>query len=117
MFYSFVNIYLNVLLLNFKVFEVLKNTEGGPVLLNKLIPVSGDISEEKLGLSDEDEKMLCDNVNIVVHCAATLDFETDLLTAININLLGTKRIVDLSKKIKKLSVSSLNYIIYYSKYC
>ncbi|XP_050526582.1 putative fatty acyl-CoA reductase CG8306 [Daktulosphaira vitifoliae] len=85
------------------VFETLKNTEGGPVLLNKLIPISGDISAEKLGLSDEDEKMLCDNINIVVHCAATLDFETDLLTAININLMGTKRIVDLSKKIKKLS--------------
>ncbi|XP_050438009.1 putative fatty acyl-CoA reductase CG8306 [Adelges cooleyi] len=87
---------------NNSVFETLKNMEGGPALLDKLVPVNGDISGEKLGLSDDDEKMLIDNVNIVVHCAATLDFETDLLTAININLLGTKRVVDLSKKIKNL---------------
>lgn len=52
--------------------------------------------------------MLCDNVNIVVHCAATLDFETDLKTAVIVNLMGTKRIVELSKKIKNLQVK-LNY--------
>lgn len=64
----------------------------------------GDISEEKLGLSDEDYEILCENVNIVVHCAATLDFDTDLKTAVIINLLGTKRVVELSKKIKNLQV-------------
>jgi len=53
--------------------------------------------------------MLCDNVNIVVHCAATLDFETDLKTAVTVNLLGTKRIVELSKKIKNLQVK-MHYI-------
>jgi len=79
-------------------------SDGSDILLNKLKPVSGDISEDKLGLSDDDFKMLCDNVNIVVHCAATLDFETDLKTAVNINLLGTKRILELSKKIKNLQV-------------
>lgn len=85
-------------------FDVIKTSEGSDVLLNKIKPVCGDISEEKLGLSDDDFKMLCDNVNIVVHCAATLDFETDLKTAITINLMGTKRIVELSKEIKNLQV-------------
>jgi len=55
--------------------------------------------------------MLCDNVNIVVHCAATLDFETDLKTAVIVNLMGTKSIVELSKKIKNLQVK-MNYIFY-----
>jgi len=84
------------------VFDVMKTSEGFDALFNKIKPVSGDISEEKLGLSDDDFKMLCDNVNIVVHCAATLDFETDLKTAVNINLMGTIRVVELSKQIKNL---------------
>lgn len=92
----------------FKVFDVLKKSDGSDLLLNKIKPICGDISEEKLGLSHDDFTMLCDNVNLVVHCAATLDFETDLKTAVNINLLGTKRIVDLCKQIKDLHV---NYII------
>lgn len=85
-------------------FDVLKSSDGGDILLNKIKPVSGDISNDKLGLSDADYEMLCDNINIVVHCAATLDFETDLKTAVNINLMGTKRIVELCKGIKNLQV-------------
>jgi len=57
--------------------------------------------------------MLCDNVNIVVHCAATLDFETDLKTAVIINLMGTKRIVALSKQIKNLQVTKHYFIIHF----
>lgn len=91
-------------------FDVIKSSEGSDVLLNKIKPVCGDISEEKLGLSDNDFNILCDHVNIVVHCAATLDFETDLKTAITINLMGTKRIVELSKQIKNLQV---NIPLYY----
>lgn len=85
-------------------FDCLKKTSDSELLLSKIKPVSGDISEEKLGISDDDFKMLCSNVNIVVHCAATLDFETDLKTAVNINLLGTKRIVELCKQIQNLHV-------------
>lgn len=75
------------------------------MLMSKIKPVAGDISKEKLGLSEEDYKMLCENVNIVVHCAATLDFESDLKTAIVINLMGTVQIVELSMKIKNLDVN------------
>jgi len=87
---------------NNSVFNVLKMSDNSDILLNKLKAVNGDISLDKLGLSDDDFQMICNNVNIIVHCAATLDFETDLKTAVNINLLGTKRIVDLSKKTKNL---------------
>lgn len=96
-------------------FDYLKNSNDSvdcEALLSKIKPVSGDISEEKLGLSNEDFKMLCENVNIVVHCAATLDFETDLKTAVIINLLGTKRIVELCKQIKSLHVRII-LLLYY----
>ncbi|VVC39906.1 Male sterility, NAD-binding,NAD(P)-binding domain,Fatty acyl-CoA reductase, C-terminal [Cinara cedri] len=87
---------------NNSVFEVLKNSGVSDIQFTKIVPVCGDISEEKLGLSDDDLKTLRDNVNIVVHCAATLDFETDLKTAVHINLIGTKRIVELCREIQNL---------------
>lgn len=86
----------------------MKGSDGSDLLLNKIKPVSGDISEEKLGISDSDLTMLYDNINIVVHCAATLDFETDLKTAVVVNLMGTKRIVELCKQMKNLQVR-INY--------
>lgn len=55
--------------------------------------------------------MLCDKVNIVVHCAASLDFETDLKTAVNINLLGTKRVVKLCKQITNLKVRNRKLLV------
>lgn len=99
-----------IFIIIYQVFDVIKSSDGSDVLLNKIKIVCGDISNEKLGLSDSDFKMLCDNVNIVVHCAATLDFETDLKTSVNINLMGTKRIVELCKEIKNLNVRTYYFI-------
>uniref|UniRef100_A0A1B6D9A9 Fatty acyl-CoA reductase n=1 Tax=Clastoptera arizonana TaxID=38151 RepID=A0A1B6D9A9_9HEMI len=60
---------------------------------NKLIPVAGDVGLPNLGLIDEDITILQENVHIVIHSAATLDFEASLKTTVNINLLGTRRLV------------------------
>lgn len=94
-----------------QVFDILKQSDNSDLLLNKIKPVNGDISEEKLGLSNVDHQMLCHNINIVVHCAATLDFETDLKTAVSINLMGTKRIVELCKNIKNLQVKKVIFYL------
>ena len=45
---------------------------------SKLVPVKGDIAEEKLGVSDEDWEMLQENVEVVFHSAATVRFDEDL---------------------------------------
>lgn len=66
--------------------------------------MAGDVGEENLGLSPEDRKTLQDNVNVAFHCAATLDFEANLKTTVNINLLGTRRVVELCSGMKKLKV-------------
>lgn len=66
--------------------------------------VAGDVGEENLGLSEEDKQLLRDNVNIVFHSAATLDFEASLKTTVNINLLGTRRVVGLCKTITNFKV-------------
>lgn len=45
---------------------------------SKVVPVTGDIAEENLGLSDEDWEMLQENIEIVFHSAATVRFDEDL---------------------------------------
>lgn len=49
-----------------------------PDAFNRIVAVSGDISFPKLGISDEDEKMLSENVSIVFHLAASIQFNSSL---------------------------------------
>lgn len=69
-------------------------------LFKKLIAVAGDVGEENLGLSSQDRATLINTIEVVFHSAATLDFEADLKTTTNINLLGTRRLVQLCQEIK-----------------
>ena len=55
-----------------------------------------------LGLSGDNLKHVCDNTNIVFHMAATLKLEGNLKDAIDMNLAGTRRALDVAKKIKNL---------------
>ena len=76
-----------------------------------------------MGISDEDERILCENVNIVFHSAATvrfdeplkLDFDLFSLSffyysffkhrlAVNMNVRGVQKMITLAKKMKKLEV-------------
>lgn len=74
-------------------------------LFKKLIAVAGDVGEENLGLSSQDRITLINTVQVVFHSAATLDFEADLKSTTSINLLGTRRIVQLCQEIKDLKVN------------
>ncbi|CAH0714676.1 unnamed protein product, partial [Brenthis ino] len=71
-----------------------------PQSLNKMIPIIGDISEPKLGINEADEKMLIENVSIVFHAAATVRFNEPLKIAVNINVLGTLRVLDLCQRMR-----------------
>ncbi|KAL2715979.1 putative fatty acyl-CoA reductase CG8306 [Vespula squamosa] len=83
------------------VFDRLKE-ENKIELFKKLIAIPGDVGEDNLGLSNEDRSKLIENVHIVVHSAATLDFEASLKNAVFINLLGTRRVIQLCQEIKNL---------------
>ncbi|KAL4711261.1 hypothetical protein ACJJTC_019102 [Scirpophaga incertulas] len=85
------------------IFEKLIEAKGTDIF-NKLVPVSGDVGQDNLGLSPTDRQMLINNINVVIHSAATLDFQENLRPTVNINLLGTRRIMELCKEIKNLKV-------------
>lgn len=83
------------------VYEKLRELRGAEIF-QKLVALGGDVGEDNLGLSPVDRRLLTENVNVVFHSAATLDFEATLRPSVNINLLGTRRVVQLCKEISHL---------------
>lgn len=73
-----------------------------PRQLSKIIPLTGDLNTERLGLSDSDLNILTENVNVIFHCAATLKLEATLKDAVEQNTAGTARVIDVAKKVKNL---------------
>ncbi|KAJ8985220.1 hypothetical protein NQ317_018249 [Molorchus minor] len=76
--------------------------EKNPSAFEKVKAVSGDVSLPNLGISDSDRTHLTDNINIVFHSAATVKFNEDLKNAIILNTLGTKRVIQFCKEMKRL---------------
>lgn len=66
--------------------------------------MEGDVSQPDLGLSPEDCQTLIANVNVVIHSAATLDFADGLKMTVDINLLGTRRMLELASQCQNLAV-------------
>jgi len=85
---------------NYKLFDKLKTIR--PDFLKKVLPVQGDITLSELGLSPEDQETLRNEVNIVFHAAATINFQEPLPVAIQMNMMGTKRVVALAKQMKNI---------------
>lgn len=73
------------------------------------MPVCGDISLNELGLSQADQKILTESVSVVFHSAATVKFDDALKVSVGMNIVGTKRIVQLCHKMVKLEVSSARF--------
>jgi len=71
-------------------------------LLAKVVPLNGDITEPELGLSPESSKLVCDNVSVVFHCAATVRFDERMRLAVQMNVEGTQRLLRLCDKMKRL---------------
>lgn len=88
------------------IFERIRNKN--PNVLRKLICIPGDINDTKLGLDDGDVNVLQQNVDIVFHVAATVRFNEPLRDAANLNTFGTRRVMELCTKMKKLKVNMLN---------
>ncbi|XP_037946927.1 putative fatty acyl-CoA reductase CG5065 [Teleopsis dalmanni] len=87
-------------LLNAPLFESLRKEK--PKELSKVIPISGDITSEELGISESDQALLCRTVSIVFHSAATVKFDEKLKLSVTINMLGTKRLVELCHRMMSL---------------
>lgn len=74
-------------------------------MFEKLIVVSGDVSEDGLGLKDQAlvEEIL-KKVTVVFHCAACVRFDMTMKYALTFNTKGTKRVLDFCNQIENLEV-------------
>ncbi|XP_038219899.1 putative fatty acyl-CoA reductase CG5065 [Zerene cesonia] len=92
-------------LLSDALFEKVRNLRGGvETLLQKMQLVSGDVIEPDLGLSDEDRNIIINEVDIIVHAAATVRFDEELKKAVLLNVRGTKLILELARQCKHLKL-------------
>ncbi|CAG4910919.1 unnamed protein product [Colias eurytheme] len=76
--------------------------EEKPHVMKKLIPVTGDLLNDNLGIDNEKLQQIYDEVSIVFHFAATLRLEAPLKEGLEMNTRGTQRVLDVAKKIKNL---------------
>ncbi|XP_030032187.1 fatty acyl-CoA reductase 1-like isoform X2 [Manduca sexta] len=80
----------------------LDQPEERPEVIQKIIPILGDITAPKLGLKAEDEQTLIDKVSVVIHSAAVVKFNQALKDAINANVEGTRKVLSLAKLMKNV---------------
>jgi len=90
-------------ILNVKLFDTIKEQKPG-LIEEKLIPILGDMTELRLGISEEDYNFLVNNVTVVFHVAASVRFDEPIQDATIMNVRGTREVVQLAKQMKNLAV-------------
>ncbi|GMS92424.1 hypothetical protein PENTCL1PPCAC_14599, partial [Pristionchus entomophagus] len=73
-----------------------------PETLDKVLPVEGDITFDDMGLKEEDLQRVLEETSVVLHCAATVRFNDTLRNAIELNVKGVKRMINMCKRMPKL---------------
>ncbi|KAG8036510.1 hypothetical protein G9C98_003832 [Cotesia typhae] len=73
-----------------------------PNFESRVLIVEGNLEEENLEISEEDRKIITDNVTVMYHNASNVKFVTRVSESLKCNVLGTKYMIDLAKECKKL---------------
>lgn len=73
-----------------------------PHYLEKMFAITGDCLKPGVGISEEDQQTLINNIHVVFHCAATVRFDAHLKVAANINIRATQCLLEMAKKMKNL---------------
>ncbi|KDR02968.1 Putative fatty acyl-CoA reductase [Zootermopsis nevadensis] len=82
------------------VFESMK--KACPNYMTKVRAVAGDCGLPGLGLGEADRELLCQEVRVVFHIAATVRFDEKLKTAVHINVRSTKHLLELARHMPHL---------------
>lgn len=96
-----------ITLLNFynlfpQIFDRIRETN--PKQLEKVIVIKGDVSIDGFGMSANDRKRLIEETTVVFHCAANVRFDQALAGAVNMNTMGTDRVLKLATEMLHLKV-------------
>ncbi|KAH8236400.1 hypothetical protein KR026_000808 [Drosophila bipectinata] len=72
--------------------------------LERVAPLCGDCQEPDLGLSNSDRQLLVEEVQVVLHGAATVRFTEPLHIALAINTRATRLMLELARQMQNLQV-------------
>jgi fatty acyl-CoA reductase len=50
--------------------------------MSKIVPISGDLINDRLGISDADREMCTSKVNVIINSAASVNFNDPLKVAL-----------------------------------
>ena len=64
---------------------------------DKVVPVNGDLTEEKFGMKEYDYLLLAEEVDVVINVAASVDFILRLDLNMKINALGALNTLKFAK--------------------
>ncbi|GJQ78015.1 hypothetical protein Trydic_g2365 [Trypoxylus dichotomus] len=84
-------------------FDVVRQLKGDRIF-DKCIAISGDITKDNLGLSEEDREILKRDVDYVIHAAASVRFDEPLRSALLINTKGVLSMLQLAREMKSLKL-------------
>ncbi|XP_061397100.1 fatty acyl-CoA reductase wat-like, partial [Musca vetustissima] len=73
-----------------------------PNFMHKIHLIEGDCMLENLGISNDDHRTLIENVEVILHCAATIRFNETLSIATQINVQATMDLIAMAKEMKQL---------------
>nr|XP_026483591.1 fatty acyl-CoA reductase wat-like [Vanessa tameamea] len=77
------------------VFTILRNDK--PSFVDRIVGIEGDVSEINLGIDDKTWAMLTNEVNVIFHAAATVNFVETIKMATLINIRGTREMLKFAK--------------------
>lgn len=83
-------------------FDPLK--EQQPHAMEKIVPIAGDVTLPNFGMSPSDQQTILENVSVVFNSAATIKFDEDLKTAMEMNVKGPRHLLELCRQMKRLEV-------------
>ncbi|KAI4454517.1 male sterility protein 2-related [Holotrichia oblita] len=87
--------------------------QKGEKIFEKCTLIAGDVSIPDLGMSAQDRETLINEVEFVVHSAATIRFDDPMKKAVLLNVRGTKLVLELAAEMKKLLI----YVHVSTSYC
>lgn len=78
--------------------------KNNPKVFEKIQIIKGDVTLDDLGISTDDRDELVSNVTTVFHCAACVRFDQPLRDVVNLNTMGTYRMLVLAEFMPNLKV-------------
>lgn len=93
--------------INTELFRCLQSIHGKSYqsyMLEKLIPVVGDVREDDLGLEPQLADEISEEVDVIVNSAANTTFDERYDTALDINTMGPCRLMTFAKRFTKLKL-------------